>query len=251
MVLTGRKQPVDRVRPWSRACWAPWRPLCGAEPKRWAPPSRTRRSPRGRWYLNDRPTNRTPLASKAEASVSPGCPVSHRWFHWNLRVRLRSIWPPAIRNGWLIETVPLPEPHRAQVRHARFHGSACFGSQPATSGRPARGTKARDESLPGCHADRHSRASRHPWRISPLGPVKEAGVALVDELHRVPRAKEGVIDDHRRVLLSAGLAGRPAPRSSIGGRFMNRSSRKAVATVMRSVGGEEMGVAKARSRAWP
>ncbi len=27
--------------------------------------------PRGRWYLNERPTSRTPLASSAEASVSP------------------------------------------------------------------------------------------------------------------------------------------------------------------------------------
>ena len=31
--------------------------------------------PRGRWYLNERPNSVTPLASSAEASVSPAWPV--------------------------------------------------------------------------------------------------------------------------------------------------------------------------------
>ena len=32
-------------------------------------------TPRGRWYLNERPNTRTPFASKAEASVSPAKPL--------------------------------------------------------------------------------------------------------------------------------------------------------------------------------
>ena len=32
-------------------------------------------TPRGRWYLKLRPTSRTPLASKAEATVSPSKPT--------------------------------------------------------------------------------------------------------------------------------------------------------------------------------
>src|SRR6266542_2615096 len=58
--------------------------------------------PRGRWYLKLRATRRTPLASSAEARLSPGwpsysCPSNVKRSTW-----LRSIWPPeGSRKGWV------------------------------------------------------------------------------------------------------------------------------------------------------
>ena len=53
--------------------------------------------PRGRWYLKLRATSRTPLASSAEASVSPGWPSYSRPSKRKRSTRLRSMRPPLAR----------------------------------------------------------------------------------------------------------------------------------------------------------
>src|SRR6267154_642700 len=58
--------------------------------------------PRGRWYLKLRATRRTPFASNAEASVSPGWPSYSCSSKVKRSTRPRSICPPAgNRKGWV------------------------------------------------------------------------------------------------------------------------------------------------------
>jgi hypothetical protein len=52
-------------------------------------------SPRGRWYLNERPSTLTPLAASAELIVSPAKPWQRRPSKLKSTVRVRSMSSPA------------------------------------------------------------------------------------------------------------------------------------------------------------
>ena len=113
------------------------------------------RMPRGRWYLKERPTSLTPLATSAEASVSPGWPASLRPSKVKDKTRARSIRPPLARRA-VCGSSPCPlsrRPSSGALPRSRSWSSWDFGSG-ALRHRPV-ARRLRAEDLMGARVARH------------------------------------------------------------------------------------------------
>src|SRR3954452_13980900 len=117
------------------------------------------RMPRGRWYLKERPTRRTPLARSAEASVSPAKPVMTRPSKENRNGRARSTSPPGTRNGAGRSRAPDEGCGASRVRETTLTGC----SQPPARYLSLRGNDR--EAAIHHHRPRRKAGRPHPSRI--------------------------------------------------------------------------------------
>ena len=149
-------------------------------------------TPRGRWSLKLRPTSRTPLASSAEASVSPAKPRSARPLKVNDTSRERSIHVPAGAASRSPATLG-PEPRR-RIAHAVHREYV------------VRHGVARDvEPLPA------------PARVPPALEVHALGVVAEEEIVapvRIRRRERRSLDVGRSAAHELGLVAQATPRTA-------------------------------------